>query len=310
MNPRFFAKKEGAQPSRKKRLGKRGLGLAPRMAALVSSSTACLALSAVVYLSAVPALMERSPVATAVADASIEAAHVVQQAASGLVESVSGTAANAGAQAGGNSQAATTASAQASTASAQATSAQAAQGSENQAQDNSNSSASSAGSTPTQTSPDSTPTPEPDPEPEPGLDEETELYWRNYMVDSYSNLGSLLTEYNLRANEFGSLCYASYNERQAASKRCSSLEQSLYSGYAHLVNSGIPNESRYLPYLEAQIIAHRDLICALDCIIAAWDINLGYTDPTGHGDEFNAALAGQQAYLDEFATYYPQGCPA
>lgn len=309
MDPKFFAKKEGAQPSRKRRLGKRGLGLAPRMAALVSTSTACLALSAVVYLSAVPALMERSPVATAVADAGIEATHAVQQAAENIVESVSGTAASAQPQADQSSQ--TTAAASPSVAAtAQTTSAQAAQTSAGQAQAGSDSSSSGSGSNSNSSSNVVTPTPEPDPEPTPGLDEETELYWRNYVVDSYNNLGSLLASYNQRASEFSSLCYASYDERQAAAKRCSSLEQSLYGGYTHLTNSGIPNESRYLPYRDAQIIAHRDLICALDCIISAWDRNLGYTDPTGHGDEFNEILAGQQTYLDEFSVYYPQGCPA
>ncbi len=307
MDPKFFAKKEGAQPSRKRRLGKRGLGLAPRMAALVSSSTACLALSAVVYLSAIPALMERSPVAAAVVDAGVEAAHVVQQAADSIAESVSGATANA--QTSENSQAVATAISPAA-ATTQAASAQTAQSVENQSQANSASSANDGGSTSDSTSPDPTPAPEPDPDPTPGLDEETELYWRNYVVDSYNNLGSLLAEYNQRASEFSSLCYASYDERQAATKRCDSLERSLYGGYTHLTNSGIPDASRYLPYRNAQIIAHRDLICALDCIISAWDANLGYTDPTGHEDEFNAALAGQQTYLDEFSVYYPQGCPA
>ena len=196
MDPKFFAKKEGVQPSRKRRLGKRGLGLAPRMAALASSSTACLALSAVVYLSAVPALMERSPVAAAVVDAGVEAAHVVQQTADSIAESVSGATANA--QTSENSQAVATAISPAA-ATTQAASAQTAQSVENQSQANSASSANNGGSTSGSTSPDPTPAPEPDPDPTPGLDEETELYWRNYVVDSYNNLGSLLAEYNQRA---------------------------------------------------------------------------------------------------------------
>ena len=224
-----------------------------------------------------------------------------------IAESVSSTTANA--QTSENSQAVATAISPAA-ATTQAASAQTAQSVENQSQANSASSANDGGSTSDSTSPDPTPAPEPDPDPTPGLDEETELYWRNYVVDSYNNLGSLLAEYNQRASEFSSLCYASYDERQAATKRCDSLERSLYGGYTHLTNSGIPDASRYLPYRNAQIIAHRDLICALDCIISAWDANLGYTDPTGHEDEFNAALAGQQTYLDEFSVYYPQGCPA
>lgn len=151
--------------------------------------------------------------------------------------------------------------------------------------------------------------------PDMGLDDETEIKWRNYYTVSYNNLSTMVNSYNACISDANSLKYASYQERQAALMRCESLSDKLLDGFNYTLNSGIPDTSKYFSAKEPQVICYRSLAGALGSLIEMWKINLAYQDPAGHEDEFlkpilDDQVNGENKYISEFNRYYKSGCPS
>lgn len=300
-----FDFKQGKATRRK--LGKRGLGLAPRVATLVAFSTVCLAFSAVVYVSAVPALMERSPVAAAAAEQAAEVGQVAQDAANAAVEgaaaAVSPVAATPAASAA--EVAATPVAATATEAAAEASTQPAAAKAEPAADASASSAAPKTDSD--STSDDSG---KADSDSSSSQSSEEDSKWRNVCVEYYNTLSGYVSQYNVCTSEFSSLSHAAYDDRKLAHWRCEVLINDLYTAFMAGRNANIPSDSKYCSYWENQQNAYLSLADALDCMDQAWEVSLTYDDPTGHEDEINAKLANQQAALDEFNGYYSKSCPA
>ncbi len=272
--------------------GKRRFFLAPRLAALVSLSTVLLASSAVIYASAVPDLMYRSPAVAAAVSAAQEAETAISEGASSVF---SPSAAQASADAPAAAE--TAVSAVSPEESAQASSAAAAQsqGPESPSAAGSSANGSAAGEVVVE---------------DDSLSEAEEQQWRSYYIALYNNLSDCVSRYNECSSELGSLANASESERQRAAKRCDVLSSDLLDGYLKACNSGIPSSSRYASFSDSQTGAYRSLASALACIQEAWEVNLASEDPSTCTAKMNEKLAPQEARLAEFNAYYAKSCPA
>ena len=273
--------------------GKRRFFLAPRLAVLVSLSTVLLASSAVIYASAVPDLMYRSPAVAAAVSAAQEAETAISEGVSSVFSSPSAAQTSADAPAAAE----TAVSAASPEESPQASSAAAAQsqGPESPSATGSSSNGSSAGEVVVE---------------DDSLSEAEEQQWRSYYIALYNNLSDCVSRYNECSSELGSLTNASESERQRAAKRCDVLSSDLLDGYLKACNSGIPSSSRYASFSDSQTGAYRSLASALACIQEAWEVNLASEDPSTCTAKMNEKLAPQAARLAEFNAYYAKSCPA
>ncbi len=278
---------------RKSGTGKRRFCLAPRLAVLVSLSTVFLVSSAIVYATAVPDLMYRSPAVSVVTTAA-------QDATTALIDGVSSTA---------SSPAAAFASADGPTPVA-VDAAEPATLPEASAVAESLSSGSGDASAANQTSAVQQPASEEVVVEDDSLNEAEEQKWRSYYIALYNNLTDCLSRYNECSSELGTLANASAAERQRAAARCDALSSDLLDGYLGACNSGIPSNSRYASFSEAQTGAYRTLASALACIQEAWEVNLASDDPSACTAKMNEKLKPQAGYLSQFNAYYAKSCPA
>lgn len=274
--------------------GKRRFFLAPRLAALVSLSTVFLASSAVIYASAVPDLMYRSPAVSAAVTAAQEAEAAISEGFSSVFSSPNTAQASADAPAAVETAVSAVDPAEASQPSSAA--AEQTQGSEGLSL---NSSSANHGSASDEVVVE-----------DDSLSESEEQQWRSYYIALYNNLTDCVSRYNECSSELGSLANASEPERQRAAKRCDVLSSDLLDGYLKACNSGIPSSSRYASFSDSQTGAYRSLASALACIQEAWEVNLASEDPASCTAKMNEKLAPQEARLAEFNAYYAKSCPA
>lgn len=274
--------------------GKRRFLLAPRLAALVSISTVFLVSSAVIYASAVPDLMYRSPAVSAAVTAVQETETAFSEGVSSIFSPPSAAQASANIPAAAE----TAVSASGPTELSQASSAAATQSQGSESTSANGSSANHGSASYEAVAEDGS------------LSEAEEQKWRSYYIALYDNLSDCVSRYNECSSELGSLANASEPERQRAAKRCDVLSSDLLDGYLKACNSGIPSASRYASFSDSQTGAYRSLASALACIQEAWEVNLASEDPSSCTAKMNEKLAPQEARLAEFNAYYAKSCPA
>lgn len=286
----------------------RRMPASPKALGLVSFSLVGLCLGSAVYVAAIPGLFAQSPVVSTVQEAGEQVAHnaadTFDNASRAVVAGLEvASVSSAGTPEVRKADPPTTASSASSSEGAQ-------QPSNTKSDTSSNSTVSD--------NPDSA-NPEPDPAPKPDAGQGADAKWRDYYVATFNNLTSMVESYNSCVSDLNVKRYASYGQRSAALSKCEALSEELFDGYRKVVNSGIPEESKYYRFKDPQIICHRALAGALDSIISAWEINLTFSDedggPYGHEDEFMKPLLddqvnGENRCITEFKQYYASGCPS
>ncbi len=296
----------------------RRLPASPKALGLATFSLVGLCFGSAAYLAALPNLIVQSPAALAVSEqggkAVEEVSSAVQGAAEAIVDSVSASSAQ-------SSSVSPAASATASSLELKSPSITQSKGSTLQEEATSETPAANTESAKSEESTDDsglnpapTPNQTPGPTPNDGLDQETEKAWRDYYQKSFDNLAVMVDSYNACVSDVNELRFASYGERQAAKARCDVLADDLIEWYKYIINSGIPDNSKYCSARNAQAECYRSLDWALLSIANMWDINLTFQDPEGHEDEFMKPIVddevdGVNKYISQFNQYYPSGCP-
>lgn len=132
----------------------------------------------------------------------------------------------------------------------------------------------------------------------------------------YGGLPALDRSVGAAAQEFNGLYVSgSLEERKAALGRCEGLRADIAEARDEVRALGIPAESPYHGCAEDIAALYEDLYQRIDVIIKSWEIDVGYDDPAGHGDEICAPMAaanegGVSRYLKDYQERYPGADPA
>lgn len=142
----------------------------------------------------------------------------------------------------------------------------------------------------------------------PSPEEEQAAY--DFLLGKAQTIDGYVAEVNERVSEFNQDSLASSSARKSHKATCDALSSRLFNDFETTVNTTLVKPgSAYSSARDSLIGMFRCLLQYLGTIQQAWDINVGFDDPTAHVDEFmfpinRDTVNGQNVHLTEFYTYY------
>lgn len=136
------------------------------------------------------------------------------------------------------------------------------------------------------------------------------------LASFYGQLPALDAKVSQAAQDFNGLYISgSLEERRGALASCEQLRDDIAEARDEVAALGIPDDSPYLACADDIETLFEDLYQRIDVIVRSWEIDVGFEDPAGHGDEICAPMAeanvgGVNRYLKDYQERYPGADPA